>query len=203
MAAYTGERVSISLLRSLSTLLSTLPRWDLKMGQRGLLDRLPVAHSSSVTTLDWRNSHFAMSGPVSADGPGNGLGWLVSGGLDRTVKVWDLTTPGVTARMPTKPIYTLHPSFPVRHVMWRPGYECELAVVSNAEFVTGSGPDKVMGQSVNSNLVVPRTTGAEEGRAQAVPAGCSDLMEIWDVRREWVPKWYLPASVEECGVTGT
>ena len=125
------------------------------MGQRGLLDRLFVAHMSSVTTLDWCNRLFTNANPstsisgLPADGTGNGIGWLVSGGLDRCIKVWDLTAPAVNARMPNKPTYNIHPSFPVRRVVWRPSYECELAIVSNAEFpnpdlaqngVVGAGP---------------------------------------------------------------
>jgi WD40 repeat protein len=173
------------------------------MGQRGLLDRLPVAHTTSVTTLDWCNHPLAMPGPVTGDGAGAGLGWLVSGGLDRTVKVWDLTAPGATARMPSKPTYTLHPSFPVRRVMWRPGYPCELAVASNTEFATAD-----LGQSVNANVPdVTDAVGTEIGKggvedsAHADPGMCSDSVQIWDVRRSWIPKWCLSGS--EDGVTGT
>lgn len=180
-------------------------RWDLKMGQRGLLDRLPVAHTASVTSLDWCNlsvsgqnqsANTMTGGP--AEGPGNGLGWLVSGGLDRCVKVWDLTTPGLITRIPNKPTYTLHPSLPVRRVAWRPGYECELAVVLNAEFSTGSNSD--MGQGM--------ITGAgSEGDEHAVDAKASlavggDAVEIWDVRRGWIPKWSVTGSAIEGGVTG-
>lgn len=54
------------------------------MGQRGQLDRLPVAHTASVTALDWCNpGSSTFSGPDGVIG----LGWIVSGGLDRTVKV--------------------------------------------------------------------------------------------------------------------
>lgn len=62
------------------------------MGQRGQLDRLPVAHTGSVTSLDW-----CCSGGIDHQGSGAmgvtgqnidiGLGWLVSGGFDRCVKV--------------------------------------------------------------------------------------------------------------------
>jgi hypothetical protein len=71
------------------------------MGQRGLLDRLPVAHTAPITTIDWYSggeeaSHaisFQSSGSQSASsgGPddytGNTLGWVASAGLDRCVKV--------------------------------------------------------------------------------------------------------------------
>jgi WD repeat-containing protein 24 len=67
--------------------LITRDRWDLQMGQRGLLDRLPVAHSGPILALDWCNSP-GLVGPPGDGGPLNGMGWLASGGLDRTVKVF-------------------------------------------------------------------------------------------------------------------
>lgn len=63
------------------------------MGQRGQLDRLHVAHTASVTSLDWcpvggiSMSNTAATSSAREDSSANGLGWIVSGGLDRTVKV--------------------------------------------------------------------------------------------------------------------
>lgn len=64
------------------------------MGQRGQLDRLHVAHRASVTTLDWCpvggiSSSITNIPTVTAheESSSGGLGWIVSGGLDRTVKV--------------------------------------------------------------------------------------------------------------------
>ncbi|KAJ3718424.1 hypothetical protein C8R42DRAFT_144193 [Lentinula raphanica] len=120
-------------------------RWDLKMGQRGSLDRILVAHAASVTSLDWCSTSTATSssGIATSETIGNGYGWIVSGGLDRCVKVWDLTsvTNNKSSHMPHKPLYTLHPSFQVRRVLWRPSYECEIAVISNGDFSSGSNPD--------------------------------------------------------------
>lgn len=91
------------------------------MGQRGQLDRIPVAHAGFIISLDWappptsipkseavpQSSGNAwirtgllddLSGIAAGPGGGEGwsgsldaddgrMGWLASGGLDRTVKV--------------------------------------------------------------------------------------------------------------------
>lgn len=91
------------------------------MGQRGHLDRIPVAHAGPILTLDWapptfmlktENSPATTSGSTwirtgllddfsgigsavggsetsgsTADADDGRMGWLASGGLDRTVKV--------------------------------------------------------------------------------------------------------------------
>jgi len=71
-------------------------RWDLKMGQRGLLDRLPVAHTAPITTIDWASGRdSSITHDISFSGPheapdhhtGNTLGWVASAGLDRCIKV--------------------------------------------------------------------------------------------------------------------
>ena len=56
--------------------------WDLRSGQRGQLDKILVAHTASVTSIDWYL-------PEGTDEASSSLGWIVSGGLDRTVKVWE------------------------------------------------------------------------------------------------------------------
>lgn len=63
------------------------------MSQRGLAT-IALAHTGPVTTLDWyapqtaspsSNSNLSnVGGPETFIG---GMGWLASGGLDRTVKV--------------------------------------------------------------------------------------------------------------------
>ncbi|KAI0351880.1 hypothetical protein OH77DRAFT_1498292 [Trametes cingulata] len=229
-------------------------RWDLNMGQRGQLDRIPVAHSGPVLSLDWipptstspsmlpstrqtgSSTWYAgaieeilPSTPLSSstpanDGDSSGPGWIISGGMDRCVKVWDLTPPPSRSRTAHQPTYTLHTSFPVRRVLWRPGYECELAVVSNADFGIGtdfghaslpSGPSSAsvgLASGLATALSSPRLPSAHIGGAEsprtpeergksATRSDGSDPVEIWDVRRGYIAKWVVNGSAVEGGVT--
>ncbi|KAI0766904.1 hypothetical protein BD413DRAFT_567976 [Trametes elegans] len=229
-------------------------RWDLKMGQRGQLDRIPVAHSGPILSIDWlppsatsptllssnrstgpsawystARDDILPSMPVSSNGSmtdndTSSHGWIISGGMDRCVKVWDLATPTSRSRTARQPTYTLHTSFPVRRVLWRPGYECELAVVSNADFGTGtdfghgalpSGPSSAsvgLASGLSTALSSPRISSAHiagtespstpEERAKSVTRGDgSDPVEIWDVRRGYIAKWVVNGSAVEGGVT--
>jgi len=116
-------------------------------------------------------------------------------------------------------------------VAWRPGYECELAIVSNAEYATpstdllqpstASGPSGLLTR-VGSGLgldsfakgvgniesayaardkLVVPSTGEAKGSASMSLLG--DAIEIWDVRRGWIAKWSVTGSAAEGGVTGT
>lgn len=155
------------------------------MGSKGQLDRLPVAHSGPILALDW----------CAPDGGGSSTGgWIASGSLDWTVKVWDLTGPHVE-RTPT---YTLATQFPVRRVRWRPGYECELAIVSNAEFGAGAMSDiGDSGTVTDVDLEKPMMAPAKRR------TDIGDPVEIWDVRRGHIAKWLVGGSAIEGGVTGT
>ncbi|KAI0062106.1 hypothetical protein BV25DRAFT_1900133 [Artomyces pyxidatus] len=188
-------------------------RWDLKMGRRGQLDRVPVAHSGPILTLDWCTGGNEGSPSYSTSfndgsGPGSsstsGAGWIVSGGLDRTVKVWDLTAPTSAAHMSHTPTYTLSTSFPVRRVLWRPGYDCELAVVSNAEFGIGSNSDMSSSTSDQPGEALGEPIGLETESVSSQPKRMSDMgdaVEIWDVRRGYIAKWLVGGSAVEGGVT--
>ncbi|KAJ3553895.1 hypothetical protein NM688_g3378 [Phlebia brevispora] len=209
--------------------------WDLKMGQRGQLHRIPLAHSRAVLTLDWTLASSSTSSRVkgepvsapsqtssssgwygnmgfgqfddlgslsvgsstnSADGGGesdsSGSGWLASGGMDRCVKIWSLDTPSGEAHISRRPLYTLHTSYPVRRVLWRPGYECELAVVSNIDFDTGvktSPPADSASASPsgsphhNNSEAEDHAASDDEKVTKMSPNGVGDPVEIWDVRR--------------------
>ncbi|CAK5277372.1 unnamed protein product [Mycena citricolor] len=188
----------------------SLLRLDLRLGQRGTIDRLPVAHSSSVTSMDW----CLRDGEMAAD-TSSGLGWLVTSGLDKTVKIWDLTKVALDppasgdARGSRKPSYTLHPSFPVRRVLWRPGYVCEVAVISNsnAEFGSGNFSELAGSNSRGTYASVLSPQSERVNRASATAdrhkstAGIGDAVEIWDARRGWIAKWSIRGSAIDGGVT--
>ena len=129
-------------------------------------------------------------------------------------------------------MYTLHPSFPVRRVAWRPGYETELAIASSNEHgYSTSAVNPSMNASTHSNKEVaeivnltghtgssPGSSGSADsapGSSNASTAGSEnamstgrnvtitdDMIEVWDVRRAWVAKWTLSGSSRDGGVTG-
>ncbi|PPQ63564.1 hypothetical protein CVT24_004861 [Panaeolus cyanescens] len=198
------------------------------MGQRGQLDKIPVAHTAAVTALDWCSSggvrnHGSTHPGIQGD-QSSGLGWIVSGGLDKCVKVWDLTAPGSSTHIPSKPTYTLHPSYPVRRVEWRPEYECELAIVSSNEYAVASSDAPGLSNPNTSGLLTrvgsglesflkgsgtadtplrdkaPTPTGVESKSSVALQC-MGDAIEIWDVRRGWIAKWSVTGSAAEGGVT--
>lgn len=61
----------------------------------------------------------------------------------------------------------LHTTEKVKKVVWRPGHDCEVAIVPQAPGVSGR----------------PVADGGE--------AAGDERIEIWDVRRPWLPKYIL------------
>jgi WD repeat-containing protein 24 len=53
------------------------------MGQRGQLDRIPVAHAGPILTADWYDPQSGVGGLPSVSSEL----WVATGGLDRCVKV--------------------------------------------------------------------------------------------------------------------
>ncbi|KAG9087286.1 hypothetical protein FS749_003027, partial [Ceratobasidium sp. UAMH 11750] len=93
--------------------LGVLLRYDLRKARQPL-DRLSTAHSAAILSIDWQSV-----------GSGNSAGWAATGGMDKTVKVWDMSAPQIS----TQPIHTLHTTHAVKQAAWRPGHETELAIV--------------------------------------------------------------------------
>jgi len=145
-------------------------------------------------------------------------------------QVWDLTAPGTGSHIPHRPTYTLHPTFAVRRVAWRPGYECEIALVSSTEFATGSSDSSQASPGSNPSGLLTRagsssgldsvfrgSSGLEsvyaakdkfivptvlEPKSLTSASGAGDSVEIWDVRRGWIAKWSVTGSAAEGGVSG-
>lgn len=170
------------------------------MGQRGQIDKIPVAHSAPITSLDWFTSRTI--GPsLQPEGVDKNGGWLASGGLDRCVKVWSLEE-----HIEHKPTYTLRTAFPVRRIAWRPDYECELAVVSANDYSThtldvSANPGGPLTR-VTSGLGLDMTMRTGDGAKDKVLSPAGDAIEIWDVRRGWIAKWRVSNSASEGGATG-
>jgi hypothetical protein len=77
-------------------------------------------------------------------------------------QIWDKTT---------VPSHILHTAYPIRHIAWRPSHETELAVIPLCQPLAASCADSL-----------PHTTPEESENA----------IEVWDVRREFIPKYALP-----------
>lgn len=131
--------------------------------------------------------------------------------------------------MPNRPTYTLYPSYPIRRVLWRPGYECELAVVAHVDFsvssqhidhlypsssTRGRGPSSGLQSRVESSICLDTTVRSlsdhkvtqRESKSSSMSLSeqqHSDAVELWDVRRSWLPKWSVSGTSVEGGVTGT
>lgn len=127
------------------------------------------------------------------------------------------------AHLSSKPTYTLHPSFPVRRVSWRPGYECEVAIVSNEELSvpgpplepqntstsglpgllsrvgSGLGLDMMKNLNPDPHMINAAVSGAQRAAQGPLPG---DTIEIWDVRREWIAKWSVNGSSMEGSISG-
>jgi WD repeat-containing protein 24 len=93
----------------------------------------------------------------------------------------------------------------VKRVLWRPSHECEVAVVSNGEFGTGSSSD--LQHTVISDSLPNRVHTRERTSGTTTPhrsqTGVGDPVEIWDVRRGWIAKWSVNTSAAEGGATGS
>lgn len=208
-------------------------RYDWRAGSARSVGRMTAAHGNrSVMALEWREpeleSHddmlksavaaattavdgdqadpdMADSGPY-ASRSGSG-GWLASGGLDKTVKIWDMALLEHTGSSPI-PTHILQAPNPIRRLAWRTGqgHGTEIAVLSSPDnasaAVAGSTSHRppsmtdlsaasigVSGAGRSPMVNPAAATAADDDIDQCVVEEAR--LEVWDVRRGFIPKYLL------------
>lgn len=172
----------------------TLIRYDVRYISRqngGATDRI-AGHVGSCLAMDWRDG---FSCERDTAGGGREGGWVVTGGVDRTIKVWDFSL----ATLSTKPVRTLYTSQPVSVVAWHPTRATELAscpMPSLGVAATGEGSASSLGDeppttpvSGGDGAAAAFVKGEPAGRARFVDGNAwKNEIEVWDVRRPYFPK---------------
>ena len=119
--------------------------------------------------MDWRDN-LDVDKRDSDRGEG---GYVVTGGMDNTIKIWDFSLPTLSS----KPVRTLYTSQPVQAVSWHPTRATELISsplpsLSNVPASTPTGED-----------------GPSEGMMDGgLGSSWRNEIEVWDVRKEFYPK---------------
>lgn len=128
--------------------------------------------------MDWRD---ALDGErMDTAGGAREGGWLVTGGLDKTIKVWDMSL----TTLSTKPLRTLYTSQPVQAVAWHPTRSTELSS-SPLPTLTADGPEDA--PPPTPTRAMPIGVSTRDG-AGAPGASWKNEIEVWDVRRPALPK---------------
>ncbi|GAA5870393.1 hypothetical protein JCM16303_001987 [Sporobolomyces ruberrimus] len=188
----------------------TLIRYDVRYISRqngGATDRI-AGHIGSCLAMDWRDGFDCEKVPVGGSstggvgisqetaGGGKEGGWVVTGGIDSTIKIWDFSLPILA----TKPIRTLYPSQPVQSVSWHPTNGCELASAPLPSLSIG-GSSSTNGKGDESNLTTPTRTdnpllrGGDKSNQPGSGGSWKNEIAIWDTRRPYFPK--LSIKTEE------
>ncbi|GJN92156.1 hypothetical protein Rhopal_005186-T1 [Rhodotorula paludigena] len=164
----------------------TLIRYDVRYISRqngGATDRI-AGHVGSCLAMDWRDG---FSCERDTAGGGREGGWVVTGGVDRTIKVWDFSL----ATLSTKPVRTLYTSQPVSVVAWHPTRATELAsgpMPSLGVAATGEGSASSLGDeppttpvSGGDGAAAAFVKGEPAGRARFVDGNAwKNEIEVWD-----------------------
>ncbi|GAA5888827.1 hypothetical protein JCM6882_002868 [Rhodosporidiobolus microsporus] len=202
----------------------TLIRYDVRYISRqngGATDRI-AGHIGACLAMDWRDG-FSCERPIpgaaggvtvgaTAETAGGGRegGWVVTGGIDKTIKIWDFSLPTLA----TKPVRTLYTSQAVHAVAWHPSRATELVSSPlpslGSSGVDGGGGASSGGADDSAPPTTPVTPGEplsgtlmkRDGHARGAGAGeearlaaWKNEIEVWDVRRPYFPK--LAIKTEE------
>ncbi|BGP52621.1 SEA (Seh1-associated) complex subunit [Rhodotorula sphaerocarpa] len=181
----------------------TMIRYDVRYVSKkngGATDRI-AGHVGACLAMDWRDG-FPCERAAEADGLGTSAdtaggrregGWVVTGGVDRTVKIWDFTLPTLS----TKPVRTLYSSQPVHSVAWHPTRPTELASSPMPTLGLGAeGSSSSLGDEVPSTPISTSDSSmaafikgeSPSARGRSDRNAWKNEVEVWDVRRPYFPK---------------
>lgn len=183
----------------------TMIRYDVRYVSRqngGATDRI-AGHVGACLAMDWRDgfscerdatgSGTTVGTTAETAGGGREGGWVVTGGVDRTVKIWDFSLPTLS----TKPVRTLYTSQPVYSVAWHPTRPTELAsspmpsLGLGAESSSSSVGDEVPStpiSTVDSPLAALIKGDNPPSRPRTDRNAWKNEIEVWDVRRPYFPR---------------
>ncbi|GAA5981384.1 hypothetical protein JCM10908_004089 [Rhodotorula pacifica] len=183
----------------------TMIRYDVRYVSRqngGATDRI-AGHVGACLAMDWRDgfscerdtSGTGVGSTAETAGGGREGGWVVTGGVDRTVKIWDFSLPTLS----TKPVRTLYTSQPVYSVAWHPTRPTELASSPMPSLGLGaesSSSSSVLGDEIPSTPISTADSplaalikgDPPASRARTDRNAWKNEIEVWDVRRPYFPK---------------
>jgi WD40 repeat protein len=137
-------------------------------------------HVGACQAMDWRDNY-------GTDGDRKVGGWVVTAGVDRTIKIWDFSLPILS----TRPVRTLYSFQPIQDVAWNPSKGTEIAATPMPSLGVKGGLEdgNAPGSAFNLEL------GDQ-------PSFWKNEVEIWDTRRPYFPKLAIkthdPISCTPC-----
>ncbi|WRT69791.1 uncharacterized protein IL334_006782 [Kwoniella shivajii] len=155
----------------------SIRRYDFRSPSRSIGKAFGAHGSKSVLDLKWKEGD-----EENGDGVRGG-GWLASAGADKMVQIWDM---GQQWDKPPVPVHSLHTSYPVRRVAWRPDHPTELVVVPLIQPLTSSDPTLTPNHS--------SVTLSSDSDSSHLAADENAHLEIWHVRRHYVAKYSIPTQ---------
>lgn len=202
----------------------TLIRYDVRYISKqngGATDRV-AGHLGACLAMDWRDGFSCERNPPGGGGgPGSSVetagggregGWVVTGGVDRTIKVWDFSL----STLSTKPVRTLYTSQPVSAVAWHPTRATELVSCPMPSLGLGGAAGEGSASSLGDEPPTTPVTSGDSAAAAAAfvkgePGGgrgrfvdgnaWKNEIEVWDVRRPYFPKVAIKVEAPTAGAS--